>query len=321
MNHRDCPPILFLIFNRPDLTRRVFARIREARPPRLFIAADGPRQYQPGEYELCEQARKFAKEVDWPCEVSTLFREKNLGCGKAVSEAITWFFEQEQEGIILEDDCLPHPAFFRFCNELLERYRDDERVAAISGDNFQKKTGTVDQSYYFSIYFKSWGWATWRRAWQHYDWGLSQWPRLRNTAWLRGLFNDPAAVRYWQRIFDMVHAGQIDTWDFQWTYSCWIQSGLTVLPSVNLVTNIGFNDRGTHTWDQKNAMADLPATPMEFPLWHPLHLIRDFAADRYDTRHVFGVKPIWIEQILAFLRSGFHLLPVNIQKIIDRLRA
>jgi hypothetical protein len=325
MNGNNCPPVLFLIFNRPDLTQKVFDRIREARPKKLFIAADGPRQDRQDEYALCEKARKVATEVDWPCEFKTLFREKNLGCGKAVSEAITWFFENVDEGIILEDDCLPNPTFFRFCGELLERFRDDERVVVISGDNYQKQNLCNEQSYYFSINNYSWGWATWRRAWQYYDEELSQWPRLRTTSWLKDILNDSVAARYWQDIFDIVHAGRIDIWDYQWVYSCWIQSGLSVLPSVNLVTNIGYDNRSTHTNNPEGALANLPLMPMEFPLRHPQYMVRNFAADRYDTRHVFSVQSgqaaNWSVRVLTILRRGYRRLPDRIRRIIARIRA
>jgi hypothetical protein len=315
--------ILLLVFNRVESTRTVFESIRQAKPARLYVAADGPHLDQPGEYELCEEARKVATEVDWPCEVRTLLRKENLGCGKAVAEGITWFFKQEAEGIILEDDCLPHPTFFRFCDELLEHYRDDKRIVAISGDNFQKQNGSNKQSYYFSIYYHSWGWATWRRAWQYYDGELSQWPSLRATSWLGDLLTDSATARYWHNIFDMVQAGKIDTWDYQWTYSCWSQSGLSILPSVNLVTNIGFDDRAAHTKDPKHALANLPSLPMEFPLRHPLYMIRDFTADRHDTRHVFGVQTgqtlKWLAQARNPLSARYRRLLGYIRRVIARM--
>ena len=321
MSQRYCPPVLFLIFNRPNLTEKVFATIRNACPERLYIAADGPRQGVPGENDLCEETRKVALEVDWPCDVKTLFREEHLGCGNAVAQAITWFFEQESEGIILEDDCLPHPTFFRFCDELLELYRDDKRVSALSGDNFQIRIWDIVQSYYFSLYFQGWGWATWRRAWDFYDFKMSQWPILRTTSWLKELLIEPAAARFWQNIFDQVHGGRLDTWDFQWTYSCWIQNALTILPSVNLVTNIGHDDLATHTLNAQNALSNIPVHAMEFPLRHPFTMIRDFEADRSDSRYVFGIRPFWSQQTHSLLSFGYRHLPKRIQKFIRSLRA
>ena len=153
-------PVLFLVFNRPDTTAQVFEAIRQAKPPRLYVASDGAREDKEGELEKVKQVREIVSQVDWNCEVKTLFRDKNLGCKIAVSSAIDWFFEQEEMGIILEDDCLPHPTFFRFCQELLERYRDDERIGMISGNNFQFGRKCTDYSYYFSMYSHIWGWAS-----------------------------------------------------------------------------------------------------------------------------------------------------------------
>ncbi len=167
-------PVLFLVFNRPDSTRKVFDAIRSARPPKLYITADGPRPDRPAEAKLCSEVRAIASAVDWPCEVKTLFRESNLGCKAGVSSGITWFFSHEDEGIILEDDVLPVPTFFNFCDEMLERYRDDARVSMISGCNLISNHFSPKQSYFFSRYNLIWGWATWRRAWQHYDVAMTQ---------------------------------------------------------------------------------------------------------------------------------------------------
>lgn len=287
----ECPPILFLIFNRPDLTKRVFERIREARPGQLFIAADGPRADRPGEADFCVQTRSVVETIDWDCEVHRLFCDHNLGCKMAVSSAITWFFAHVEEGIILEDDCLPHPSFFRFCRELLERYRDNERVVAISGNNFQPANKNSRYSYYFSIYNHIWGWASWRRAWQHYDGDLKRWPQLREEQWLSKLFRRPEAVRYWSAIFDQVYEKRIDSWGYPWTYSCWIQNGLTVLPSVNLVTNLGFDERATHTKHKDAQSANLPVQAMPFPLIYPPKVVRNFQADENTSRYIFGIRP------------------------------
>jgi len=165
-------PILFLVFNRPNTTQRVFNVIRQVKPKQLFVAADGPRRDKGADEEKCEATREIVKQIDWDCEVKTLFREENLGCGKAVSSAITWFFENVEEGIILEDDCLPNLDFFGYCEELLDRYRDNREVMFIGGDNFQKGKKWGDASYYFSAYNHVWGWATWKRTWDIYDFKL-----------------------------------------------------------------------------------------------------------------------------------------------------
>ncbi len=240
-------PILFLIFNRPEVTARVFATIREARPTRLYVAADGPRTDREGEAALCEKTRQIATAVDWPCTVTTLFRDDNRGCGRAVSEAITWFFEHVEEGIILEDDCLPHPDFFPFCSAMLTRYRNDPRVLTVSGDHFLPQTFDCQTTHYFSKYVQIWGWATWRRTWQAYDFALSSiaegdWQRIIQTTCPL-----PIESGYWQEVFRAMRTGLIDTWDFQLLFSCWKARGLHVVPRHNLISNLGYGPDATHT--------------------------------------------------------------------------
>jgi len=281
--------VLFLVFNRPDTTAQVFEAIRKAKPPRLYVAADGPRADKPGEHEKCEQVRLIASQVDWPCELKTLFRHRNLGCKNAVSSAITWFFEQEEQGILLEDDCLPHPDFFTFCETLLKRYRDDERIFVITGDNFQASQLRGKASYYFSKYNHCWGWATWRRAWRHYQGDLRFWPEWRKSAMWKRQTPDKVERRYWERIFARVRAGQIDTWDYPWTGSVWYHGGLTATPNVNLVSNIGFGPDSTHTASADSLLAEI-ATAALGEIIHPEKVVQDRAADRYAFDHVFGGK-------------------------------
>lgn len=287
----DCPPVLLLIFNRPDLTERVFEQVRQVQPKSLFIAADGPRPSVFGENQLCEATREVVSQIDWDCEVQTLFRSENLGLKRAVSRAIDWFFEQVDEGIILEDDCVPNRSFFYFCGQMLSRYRHDERIMAISGNNFQEQSDPSGDSYYFSIYNHIWGWATWRRAWRLYDEQMKMWPQLRKSAWLQGLLGDPQVAEYWCRIFDNVCQDRIESWGYVWTFSCWSQSGLTILPKVNLVSNIGFDERATHTRNRNSTVACRPLVDLEFPLKHPLSVVRDYRADLYTSRRNFvGAK-------------------------------
>lgn len=162
-------PIALIIFNRPDLTIRVFSKIARAKPKTLFVIADGPRSDHPGDIKKCAEARSIIESVDWDCTVHKNYSDINLGCGRRLASGISWVFEKVEEAIILEDDCLPHPTFFRFCKELLERYRDDERIMQINGQNFQHKSMRTSYSYLFSYSNNCWGWATWRRAWQHFD--------------------------------------------------------------------------------------------------------------------------------------------------------
>ena len=284
------PPVLFLIFNRPDHTVQVMEQIRQAEPPQLFVSADGPRAYHPDDSRRCEQAREVASRVDWDCEVYTLFRDENLGCKEAVSSAITWFFEHVEEGIILEDDCVPHATFFPYCSELLERYRGDERIMVVSGDNFQPDSRDYDYSYYFSAYNHCWGWATWRQSWGHYDGNLGAWSDLKSSDWLHGWLASETAAQYWESIFDRSRNGEIDSWAYPWTFSCWAQHGLSVLPSVNLVSNIGFGPEATNTRSGSGRMENLSSRSISFPLEHPQQIVRDYTSDRYTTRHHFGAK-------------------------------
>jgi len=291
-------PVLMIIFNRPELTRRVFEQVRRARPNRLFVAADGPRT--PEEAGRCAEARAIVDEVKWECDVQARFSDVNQGCRVGPASAITWAFEQCEQMIILEDDCLPRPSFFPYCEELLERYRDDERVMTVSGDNFQLGSRQMPYSYYFSRYSHTWGWASWRRAWSHYDIGMRRWEELRDTPWLLDLLGDAGWAEYWGRLFDLTFAGMISTcWDYQWCFASWSQNALTALPSVNLVTNLGFGRDSTHTVDASNPLSGLPTEDLAFPLRHPWGLIWDRAADRFTYDHC--IAPVRQSKFRRFL--------------------
>jgi hypothetical protein len=291
---REAPfetPVAFFIFNRPQQTRRVFAEIARARPRTLLIVADGPRADRPEDPALCAAARAAVEEVTWDCRVLRCYSEANLGCRARVSSGLDWVFSQCEEAIVLEDDCLPDPSFFPFCAELLERYRDDERVMMISGNNFQPEWDRSPYSYYGSAYAHIWGWASWRRAWQHYDVEMRLWPLLRARAGLLEDLGERVCELYWCDIFDRTHAGAIDTWDYQWLFACRAQSGLTLIPERNLVTNIGFGAGATHTAEE-NHLANLPRGAIELPLRHPPYLLRDTAADRVTFGTVFLPLPV-----------------------------
>ena len=282
--------VLFVVFNRPETTGRVFETIRVARPPRLYVAADGARAGKTGEAERSAEVRRIATAVDWPCEVRTRFQDVNLGCKVGVSSAIDWFFENEAEGIILEDDVLPVPGFFRYCDDLLERYRDDATVGMISGCSFIGNPPGNDASYVFSRYAHVWGWASWRRAWRNYDVAMSGWPspeaRTRLEAVLEGRSD---AIAYWSNVFDVTARGDIDTWDYQWVYANWMSDMVAVMPAGMLVENIGFGVDATHTsGGAPKAMRDAPLAELSFPLRHP---VRGSTAsvDRLVERVAFGL--------------------------------
>jgi hypothetical protein len=298
-------PVLFLVFNRPERTAQVFAAIRAAKPPRLYVAADGTRPDRPGEAQRCEETRRVATAVDWPCEVKTLFREHNLGCKRAVAGALDWFFECEEEGVILEDDCVPDLSFFRFCDDLLERYRTDERVALISGDNFQFGRVHGDSSYYFSRYAHIWGWASWRRTWRHYDRDIKSWPAFRDGGGLEKVFaTSPRQVGYWRRHLDAVHRGKIDTWDYQVNFMVWAQRMMTVMPQKNLVRNIGFGTDATHT-TEPSKFADMRAEQLDFPLRHPSSYDTCSIADDYTGEQMFSPPP-FAARVIRKLKSTWR---------------
>ncbi len=280
-------PVAFFIFNRPDTTERVFAEIARARPPKLLVIADGPRANRANEAEKCAAARAIIEQVDWDCQVLTRYAEVNLGCKQRVSSGLNWVFQTVDEAIILEDDCLPHPTFFRFCEELLERYRQDERIMMVSGNNFQFGRKRTEYSYYFSRYSHTWGWASWKRAWQHYDVQVKLWPIIRDNHWLEDILGDNRAAKYWEVRFEECYNGLIDTWDFQWAFACWAQSGLSILPNVNLVSNIGFQIGATHT-TRRNRLANMPIEAMDFPLHHPPFTIRDTQADNLTEKKMLS---------------------------------
>lgn len=288
-------PVALLVFNRPDTTARVFAAIREARPAQLLIVADGPRVDHANDGALCAEVRRIVNQVDWPCEVMKNYSDKNLGCGVRPATGITWVFKQVEEAIILEDDCLPHPTFFRYCQELLERYRDDERIMHIAGNNSLVESNKGEYSYYFSLFPHCWGWASWRRAWRYFDFEMELFPEVSAKGWLNCIFPDKYASKYWFKKFKEVYGShKIHIWDYQWTFACLTCSGLSILPNNNLISNIGFGVEATHTKDSESRYALLPFIPMEFPLSHPPFVIRDAQADAETQRNVFRLNIIKI---------------------------
>ncbi|MCE1225460.1 MAG: glycosyltransferase family 2 protein [Geobacteraceae bacterium] len=298
-------PIAFLVFNRPETTTRVFDAIRAARPSRLLVVADGPRSDRAGEDQLCAAVRRITEQVDWPCTVERNYAEQNMGCGERVSSGVDWVFSLVEEAIILEDDCLPHPDFFRFCTMMLERYREDQRVMMVGGTNYLLDRLALPDSYLFSRYFAIWGWATWRRAWQRYDRTMADWPRLRGEKQLSSLYSQQFMVRHLTRLFDTVFSGRLDTWDVQWFYSCLFNNGLSIVPGMNLISNIGVS--GTHTGADTTHQF-FPVFPLQLDgLRHPSLVYPD---SRYDA---------------PFFRMTFHpagrsVVKGHLATIIDRVK-
>jgi hypothetical protein len=265
----------------------VIDAIRPVAPTRLFVACDGANPERIGELERVAASRQLIEEeIDWPCQINRLYSDVNHGCRLGVSRAISWFFDQVDAGIILEDDCVPHPDFFPFCATLLNRYRYDTQVWCISGNNFQNGHWRGDGSYYFSRYNHCWGWASWSRCWQHYDSELVNWPSFKDSGLMKTIFDDPRELKYWSSIWQHLHdTGLPDTWDYQWTFTCLINAGLTALPNRNLVSNIGFGEFATHTTVHATPTA---ADKALGSLRHPKFRLRDKMADDYTFRHVFS---------------------------------
>jgi len=281
-------PVAFIIFKRPDVTAAVFQRIAAARPKRLLVIADGPRR--PEEAAACQQTRAIIDKVDWPCDVATNYADANMGLRRRISSGLSWVFEQVEDAIIMEDDCLCDPSFFPYCEELLARYREEPRVMMISGNYFHGNRRLTDDSYYFSRYTHIWGWATWRRAWAHYDPMLTTWPEYRDRPdWPDDTVSD-IERGYWRHTFDRAHAGEIDAWSYGWQYALWEQKAYSILPAVNLISNVGFGEGATHTRTVTD-LANVARGQMPFPLRHPTEVRRLDAADSLTYARVFGPKP------------------------------
>ncbi|MDB5321804.1 MAG: HlpA protein [Phycisphaerales bacterium] len=280
-------PVAMLVFNRPEQTARVFEMVRQARPPILLVVADGPRPGRADDAENCAKTRRIFESIDWPCDLRTRYAESNLGCKQNVSSGLAWVFDQVEETIVLEDDCLPHSTFFRFCAELLERYRDDPRIYTICGHNFQRGWRRNQESYHFSRYTHVWGWASWRRSWRRYDPDMKLWPAMRDGGWLVDVLGDRKEADYWARAIEMTYTGAFDTWDYQMFLTAWSNHMLSIIPNVNLITNIGFGASATHTTSDSD-LGNMPLEAMQFPMQHPPFVIRDARSDAIMRRAIYA---------------------------------
>lgn len=302
-------PILLIVFNRPDKTAVVFEKIRQQRPSKLYIAADGPREDRAGETEKCEAVRALIlKGIDWDCEVKTLFRDQNLGCGLGPSQAITWFFEYEENGIILEDDCVPNLSFFTFCQELLIKYAADEKIMMITGFSIQDEP--MDEfTYYLSWYVHVWGWATWKRAWKQYDFDVKGFNEVDAEVFLKKIFKKKKERAVWIRNFSSVYYKLLDTWDYQWMYAIWKNQGKVISPWRNLISNIGYGADATHTPGYETHRMNLPTYAFD-NLKHPLKLKINANADEF-TRYKLIINKITLKSIIKKV----------IRKIIKKVNA
>jgi hypothetical protein len=311
MNNASAVPIILIIFNRPETTRIVFERIRAIKPRTLIVIADGPRHERPGETEICKMVRSIVEKIDWSCELLKNYSATNIGCGIRVAGGIDWAFQMVDQAIILEDDCLPDLSFFRFCSELLERYRDDDRVTQISGSNFLFGRRLISDSYYFSRYpIPCWGWATWRRAWGHFDMKMKNWTEDREECLKR--FKDDREKAFWSKSWDEVCSGKVDNWDPQWAFNCLQNNALSIVPAVNLVQNVGFGRAATHTRSRSAALR--PAVQqIGYPLRHPLRVGQHSRADQYTAGILFH-KRSPTRRVAAVIRRRWLA-------VVSRLRA
>jgi hypothetical protein len=280
--------VLFIIFNRTDTTLQVLAKIREAKPSRLYLTADGPRTTKAGEDLKCAEAKAAVLAgIDWDCEIKTLFRKINVGPKVAISSAIDWFFEQETEGIILEHDCLPANSFFMFCDTLLEKYRFDTRVWLISGSNLVRGKKWGEATYYFSQLTNGWGFATWKRSWKDYDVNLTNYTEEEVEQELKKAFDDPLIIYCWLQIFKDTKSGKIDTWDYQAGFAHLFGNCVNIVPNNNLVSNIGFGEGAENTVNENSMFAGIPLEEIS-EVTHPKFMLPEKEADRLVLLHEFG---------------------------------
>lgn len=307
-----------MVFNRPEKTKRVFEAIKLARPSQLLIIADGPRNST--DEVKCGQVKEIITAgIDWPCQLLTNYSEKNLRPRKRISSGLDWVFSQVEEAIILEDDCLPEPTFFRYCQELLDRYRNDDKIMHISGTNFANwdKKFSCDDSYYFSTIGLIQGWATWRRAWENYDVDVKTWPEVKKSNLLKTVLGDAARVDYYNYLFDQYYRNAIDSWDSQWFLARWINHGLSIVPKNNLIRNIGFDSEAfTQMTDQNDPRARLASQPIEFPLKHPATITVNKEADDYVFRYCIGINLFFKQRLVWFAKSR---LP-GVYKLLKRIK-
>jgi len=278
-------PVVLIIYNRPQMTKKVLDAITDVQPRTLFVIGDGPRT--PKEIPLCQAARSIVKEINWACDVQMNMADKNLGCRKRIVSGLNWVFSQVEEAIILEDDCLPHPSFFQYCQNLLMHYCHNEHVMEIGGGNYQAGQTRSEYSYYFSKYSHTHGWATWRRAWRYFDESIAAWPYLKQTAAWNLICGGEQERQYWNSIYNMIFEGKLTTsWDYQWQFARWCRGGVAAVPNVNLVSNIGFGRQATHTRWKCKALAHLPTHDIG-TIRHPPAVVGNLEADRYMFRKIF----------------------------------
>lgn len=318
-------PIILIAWNRPEKTYKIINSIKKVKPKNFYIACDGPVKNNSYINQQIKATKKVILEnITWDCELKTLFADSNQGCKIGVSNAINWFFDNVDRGIILEDDCLPHQDFFYFCSELLDKYRYDDRVWSITGNNIHKNNSICNESYFFSKYSHCWGWATWKRCWSKYDRDLKNWPSQKSKGILNNIFITPNEKKYWMKILDDIfYYSKPNTWDYQWSYTCFINSGLTIVPKENLIYNIGFDKEATHTrFGNPNKAIDKydRFSSKVFPMNHPFSIHAMIDVDKYTDAVCYSggyfLSKAWFQTISKKILIKFQIL---IQNFKDKL--
>ena len=299
-------PILIIIFNRPELVQQLFNEIKKQKPKYLFISCDGPRENRSGEIELLNQSKAVFNQIDWDCEIKTQYRNENWGAGKSISDALIWFFNQVEEGIIFEEDCLPHQDFFPYCEELLQKYRTNEQIMFIGGNNFLKETKSK-YSYYFSAYPHIWGWASWKRIIDGYSFDLKNVSKKDFRDAISNYNFSWSEKRVWFDKFRRIQMGQINSWDYQLTYNIWSKNGISIIPSLNLVRNNGFGSNAIHCKDQESDFANLEINKI-LPLNHP----QNICINKDNDYHFY--RKYWKKNIVQILWRNLIRFYYLIQK-------
>lgn len=313
-------PVVFTIFNRPSLTQRVFDAIKQVKPKKLLVIADGPRNES--EKLQCDKTRSIIDQVDWDCEILKNYSDTNMGCKNRISSGLDWAFNTVDRAIIIENDCLPDISFFKFCEDLLEKHRDDTEIMHIGGNFFQHRNTNFknSDSYYFSNIPHIWGWATWSRAWKLYDVNMKKWPEVKASGEIKLKIKNPAVYEYWETVWDQYYNKKIDSWDGQWTFACLLNSGLSITPCTNLVSNIGFGPEAMHTKNDKSIFSNIPLKPALFPLVHPKNRSVYSQADDFTWRQNFGINRLLRQRLLGPIRRKFPILYSFIRNLFRKNR-
>ncbi len=296
-------PVLFLTFNRLEETKKSFEKIAIYKPDVLYIASDGWRVSKFNEDNIVKNIRNYLlSKIDWPCKVYTRFNEQNLGCKLSVSSSISWFFENEEFGVIIEDDCLVDISFFDFCNEIDKKYRNLENIWHIDGSNFVTQD-SESSSFHFSKYFLIWGWATWKRSWEHYTINMDDYNNFKSNKTIKTIFQIKREQKYWMKQLDLAYDNKIDTWDYQWFYTIWKNNGMSIRPNVNLVLNIGFSNDATHTKQTNSLFKNLKLGKINFPLDFNIQIKQDIELDQLCSAIRFSIQPFVLKIIKKMFKN------------------